>query len=412
MRSVRCDVCGTKALMAASKCPKCSHVIEVRDGFGEMLPLALCGSCNSYYPERLGACKWCGPTTQRSPIGPHVWKGIGVAAFVAMAWGAWLVHDDPPADASKARLQAMLKPDSSESSTDSTKPRTTLASNGRLDSLPPSSMTGVDLADTTIQSVAATVVPTDSTIQAAASTGVVALDAALVLAATEPAPEPEPVDSSAVAPPARVQETPSEVAPTHEPTRVEEPAPRVVPRASAPPPARVAARTPVRTAEKPAARTPVRAKPAPARASASNTDKSPPEPKRALARSTTRTPARVVATKPPPKATPAPAPKSVNKTVVRAPEPQPKAVVRAPAPASTRTRGWVNSVARGWVIVRAGASRDARILASVGPNTRVQLGESRDGWRRIRTKGLAGWVEHERLFARLGPTPGRLAARE
>src|SRR5688572_15451534 len=179
MRSVRCDVCGTKALMAASKCPKCGHEIEVRDGFGALLPLAHCSTCDSFYPEKLGACKWCGTKPERAPIGPHVWKGVGIAVFVAMAWGAWLVHDDPPAEVSKARLQAVLKPDSSEpSSNDSATSTETIASTDRLDSLPPSAMTGVELSDTTMQSLAATVAPTDSMIQST-STGVVALDSAL-----------------------------------------------------------------------------------------------------------------------------------------------------------------------------------------------------------------------------------------
>jgi SH3-like domain-containing protein len=39
------------------------------------------------------------------------------------------------------------------------------------------------------------------------------------------------------------------------------------------------------------------------------------------------------------------------------------------------------------------------VIASIGPNTRVQLGESRNGWRRIRAKGLAGWVEQRSFFA-------------
>src|SRR5262249_44268342 len=60
MRSVRCDVCGTKALMAASQCPKCAHLFELRDGFGELLPLSYCDSCDSHYPASLGSCKWCG----------------------------------------------------------------------------------------------------------------------------------------------------------------------------------------------------------------------------------------------------------------------------------------------------------------------------------------------------------------
>ena len=108
MRSVRCEACGARALMAASKCPKCGHEIEVRDGFGEMLPLAHCSTCDSFYPEKLGACRWCGTAPQRAPVGPVVWKGIGIATFAAMAWGAWLVHDDPPAEVSRARLAAQL----------------------------------------------------------------------------------------------------------------------------------------------------------------------------------------------------------------------------------------------------------------------------------------------------------------
>ncbi len=82
MRSVRCDVCGTKALMAASKCPKCGHQFSVRDGFGDMLPLSHCSTCDSDYPASIGSCKWCGTTPQRAPVAPHIWKGVGIVAFV------------------------------------------------------------------------------------------------------------------------------------------------------------------------------------------------------------------------------------------------------------------------------------------------------------------------------------------
>jgi SH3-like domain-containing protein len=73
----------------------------------------------------------------------------------------------------------------------------------------------------------------------------------------------------------------------------------------------------------------------------------------------------------------------------------------------------VTSVARGWAVVRADPSRQSRILAAIGPNTRVQLGETRGDWRRIKTKGLAGWVEHRTLFASVSAPKktGRLAAR-
>ena len=85
MRSVRCDVCGTKALMAASKCPKCSNPLAVRDGFGDLLPMAHCPTCDSDYPASAGACKWCGTPPEKTPIGPYVWKGVGIAAFLSNA---------------------------------------------------------------------------------------------------------------------------------------------------------------------------------------------------------------------------------------------------------------------------------------------------------------------------------------
>src|ERR1041385_1385663 len=97
MRSVRCDVCGTKALlMAASQCPKCSHLFEVRDGFGKLVSLSYCSSCESYYPATVGSCKWCGTAPERTPRGPFPWGRIGIGALVAMLWGVWLIRDPHP----------------------------------------------------------------------------------------------------------------------------------------------------------------------------------------------------------------------------------------------------------------------------------------------------------------------------
>jgi SH3-like domain-containing protein len=58
----------------------------------------------------------------------------------------------------------------------------------------------------------------------------------------------------------------------------------------------------------------------------------------------------------------------------------------------------VRSVARDWVIIRRDASKSSKVVASIGPNSRVELGESRGTWRRLRTKGVAGWVEPRNLF--------------
>jgi SH3-like domain-containing protein len=48
--------------------------------------------------------------------------------------------------------------------------------------------------------------------------------------------------------------------------------------------------------------------------------------------------------------------------------------------------------------VRSDADKNSRIVASIGPNSHVQLGETRGTWRRIRAKGFAGWVEPHSSF--------------
>jgi SH3-like domain-containing protein len=50
------------------------------------------------------------------------------------------------------------------------------------------------------------------------------------------------------------------------------------------------------------------------------------------------------------------------------------------------------------VIIRRDASKNSKIVASIGPNSRVELGESRGTWRRLKTKGVTGWVEPRNLF--------------
>jgi hypothetical protein len=243
MRSVRCDVCGTKALMAASQCPKCSHLFEVRDGFGELLPLAYCSMCESYYPASVGSCRWCGTKPEPAPKAPLMWKRIGVGGLVAVAWLGWLLRDPQPKPSAHAKTTAQPKPESTY------------------------------VADT------APSVPT--------------------------------------------------LAPVG-------PRDTVAPRATT--------------------------------VSTGNVD---------------RTPAAAPST---------PITGAIDPVV---PQAAPRAPATATAPSRPASR-WVNSVAKSWTIVRADARRDARIVASIGPDSRVQLGESRDGWRRIRSRNISGWVDEGR----------------
>ena len=350
MRSVRCDVCGTKALMAASKCPKCGHGFEVRDGFGELLPLAHCASCDSYYPQHLGSCRWCGTKPERSQIGPYVWKGLGIATFVAMAIGAWLVRDDAQAKKAPARTFVADTLPTNQPKAESFGRKVAVHQDSAADAAPESTTT-VAQAD----SVPATTVPIGS------------LDTA------QPTPTPvvsEPVVLQSAGTVAPVDAAPAADTPRADPL----PAPPAAPRVAA------ATRADNIVIDRPAAPVPEKARP---RALAR-------VPERASPRTPARSPSRVIAKAP---ARVAPVPKAT--------------------PKSKSSSRWVTSVARSWTVVRSDPSRQARIIAAIGPNTRVQLGETRGAWRRIKTKGLAGWVEHRALVARLS-TPkkaGRLAAR-
>ena len=318
MRSVRCEACGTKALTAASKCPKCGHPIDIRDGFGELLPLAHCPTCDSYYPHHLGECRWCGTKPEPAPLAPYVWKGVGVLAFVSLAVGAWLVRDYEPADtpASLVVLQASRPAPAADADT-------------ALEAL-----AEIDTIDAASQDTPTTVVADAITVDTVSQDS-----AAGVVAQQEPVMD---VDTTLTA---------VDSAPVREPTRAP-------PRTTAP------ARTAPRAAPRATPREAPRATP------------------RATPREALREAPRVAIT--------------------------PKASTRTPAKTPARaSRGrWVNSVARSWVIVRADASRSSRIIGSVGPDTRVQLGESRGAWRRIRAKGLSGWVEH-RLFPARASAPRR-----
>jgi hypothetical protein len=284
-----------------------------------------------------------------------------------MAWGAWLVHDDPSDAEKAARMQALLKPDSSATvaAADSATERTTTFV----------SESGNVVVDT--GSIPTSVVATaDSVVRALRADS---LGDSAVGGATAPVEEVALADTPVVHEP--------ELQPVPEPMPVERPRESRRSIASPPPPLAT------RGTERRATRTPTRA--------------------------VERRPSRAPENKPAPRVTKKPAPKTPPRAVAAAktpPKTQPKTLAKsapaAPKSSARRTSSrWVTTTSRSWVIVRASASPGARIIASVGPNTRVQLGESKGGWRRIKAKGLAGWVEHRLFYAGAGTRGARLAAR-
>jgi hypothetical protein len=259
-------------MIAAAKCPSCGHLFELRDGFGEMLPLSYCSSCESYYPESAGSCRWCGTQPQRPPIDAKIWRGVGIGA-AAIIGGIWLIQN--------------------------------AASKGAP---PPRPKTPV--AETKAKTPPATALDTDIAMARA------------VAAANDSISSRVPTDTAAQPP-----------------------------------------------AIGPAGIAPGTVSPAPV-------------------------PKTEVAAPPPPAADPLASTRSGAKPTTSV-----ASVSSKPTPAAKRPKArWVRSVSRHWVIVRSGASKQSRIVASIGPNSRVELGESRGDWRRIRAKGISGWVEPRSSF--------------
>lgn len=258
-------------MIAAAKCPSCGHLFELRDGFGELPPLSYCSSCQSYYPESAGSCRWCGTEPQRPPIDPKIWRGLGAGA-AAIIGGVWLIQNAASKNAPPPQPRAAVKAEAKAPQAPAT--------------------------------------PLDSDVAMAR-----AVNAANDSIASRPNADTTPATVA--------------IAPT--------PAPKIDP--------------------KPDLKAEVAAPPPVVESVASNNK-----------------PAAKPST-------------SIASTATRA-----KAAVKRPV------SRWVRSVSRHWVIVRSGASKQSRIIASIGPNSRVELGESRGDWRRIRAKGINGWVEPRSSF--------------
>jgi len=278
---VRCDKCGTKALVAASQCPHCGHLLTVRDGFGDLLPLAHCPTCESHYPLRDGECRWCGTKPEEGRrMAPYVWKGVGVVACLGVGWGTWLISRSDSENVATSQL--VNQPTAS---------RTTVVDSGEA-SLPSAQVH----SDGTTGQVATNGNAADTLLQSGSQDS------------TQPALAPV----EAAPPPAGVE--------------------------AAYPPAGIGASSPPAAVEV----TPVR------------------EP--TIVAKRTRTPSKAAA-----------------------------------ATAPRRNVRWSGAAAREWVTVRAAPAHSARFVASIGPDTRVQLGEARGEWRRIRMKGISGWVERSQF---------------
>lgn len=92
MAYLRCTHCGSKALVAASQCPKCAKPFNLLDGRGERAKLKQCRSCGIMHRVDTH-CHWCGEVksvlTLPSVSAATLKSAAGVALLLSVAGGAW-----------------------------------------------------------------------------------------------------------------------------------------------------------------------------------------------------------------------------------------------------------------------------------------------------------------------------------
>lgn len=93
MGYLRCEGCGSKALSAASTCPKCSAPFSLHDARGERVPLKKCSTCGIMH-RRDRSCHWCGDKAATAWRSSKVTRSIsGIAAVALVAVGSWSVRE-------------------------------------------------------------------------------------------------------------------------------------------------------------------------------------------------------------------------------------------------------------------------------------------------------------------------------
>ncbi len=93
MGYLRCEACGSKALSAASTCPRCAAPFSMHDGRGERVPLRKCSGCGIMH-RRDRSCHWCGDIKPAAWRSPAVLKSAaGIAAVALVAVGSWSLRE-------------------------------------------------------------------------------------------------------------------------------------------------------------------------------------------------------------------------------------------------------------------------------------------------------------------------------
>jgi hypothetical protein len=91
MAYLRCTQCGSKALVAASQCPKCAHPFHLLDARGERVKLKQCRGCGIMHRAD-ATCHWCGELKSSWRLSSATWRNAAAVAVMLTGAGAvWRV---------------------------------------------------------------------------------------------------------------------------------------------------------------------------------------------------------------------------------------------------------------------------------------------------------------------------------
>ena len=83
MAYLRCESCGSKALSAASQCPRCVTPFDLTDARGFRAPLKKCGGCGIMHRQDR-SCHWCGDRSEPAWRGAKVLSSAAVVAIMVL----------------------------------------------------------------------------------------------------------------------------------------------------------------------------------------------------------------------------------------------------------------------------------------------------------------------------------------
>ena len=100
MAYTNCGVCGAKALVGATRCPRCQTPFVSYDVKGERVPTVNCPVCGVQRPAAIGACPNCltstkGPSRVRLTRGLLL-SGVAIAAILAVGYAVSRPAGDTP----------------------------------------------------------------------------------------------------------------------------------------------------------------------------------------------------------------------------------------------------------------------------------------------------------------------------